>query len=307
MDLAVAGGLGLAGGGLLFGLGGDPVRRGLGDPGVPLDGGGVRDGEVLDVAGRVDDLLDLQGVDDQPELLHLQSGGGPGLAGEPLAVADHVLDGESADDRPQVSGEDVVDALADQFLLVQEAAGGVGDGDVVVADLEDDHALDPDRDALRGDALDVQFGLVEVQREPPDALQARRDEGPPAGDDPEAQPVTDPLGAVAGTGDDQCLVRFGHPPHELEERDHDHHGRGDRPGDDESHGSTPPSGAGDAPKWIVRPGGSQGKGSDVTHRHKVVTGGSADRHRPAGRPVDDPADRRSARRPAGRQGPIGAT
>ena len=127
---------------------------------------------LRDVAGRVLDLLDLQRVDDQAELLHLGARRLAGQLGELLAVADHLLDRHVADDGAEVAGEHVVDPLVHLGLLVEEAAGRVGDGREVVADLVDDDAADAERDALVGDALDGQVGLAQVEREPPDDLDA---------------------------------------------------------------------------------------------------------------------------------------
>ena len=137
------------------------------------DGGGVRAAEVLDVAGRVLDLLDLQRVDDQAELLHLGARRLTGELGELLAVADHLLDRHVADDGAEVAGEHVVDPLVHLGLLVEEPAGGVGDRREVVADLVDDDAADAERDALVGDAVDGQLGLAQVEGQPPHGLDAR--------------------------------------------------------------------------------------------------------------------------------------
>src|SRR5207302_10755998 len=68
----------------------------------------------------------------------LRTAGGPGLPGELLPVPDHVLDRQPAHDGPQMTGEDVVHTLRHQLLLVQEAAGRVGDRHEVVAHLEDE-------------------------------------------------------------------------------------------------------------------------------------------------------------------------
>jgi hypothetical protein len=48
-----------------------PIGLGLGDAGLGGDGCGGGTTEVGDVAGCFVALLDLQGVDDQPELFHL--------------------------------------------------------------------------------------------------------------------------------------------------------------------------------------------------------------------------------------------
>ena len=199
-----------------------------------LDGGGVRAAEVLDVAGRVLDLLDLQRVDDQAELLHLGARRLAGQLGELLAVADHLLDRHVADDGAQVTGEDVVDPLVHLVLLVEEAAGRVGDRREVVADLVDDHAADAERDALVRDAVDGQVGLAQVEREPPHGLHAGEHERALAGDDLEAEALLERVGGVLvpEAGDDQGLVRLGHAPHGLEDDDGDDDGDDRRADDD---------------------------------------------------------------------------
>jgi hypothetical protein len=235
LDHALAPGLGLEGVGALLGGGRLPVGVGLGDARLPGHGGGVGQGQVPDVAGRVVDLLDLEGVDDQAELLHLRPRRLAGQRGQLLPVPDHLLDRHVADDGPQVAGEHVVDPGVHLLLLVEEAAGGVGDRDVVVADLEDDHALDPERDALVGHALDRQRGLAQVERQPPDRLDARQHQRALAGDDAEAHALAGPLGrrVLAQAGDDQGLVGLGDPPHELEDREQDDQADDDAPGQDQ--------------------------------------------------------------------------
>jgi hypothetical protein len=106
-------------------------------------------------------------------------------------------------------------------LLIQETPGRVGDGHQVVAHLEDDDALDVNRDSLTGHAVDRQVRLVQVEREPAHHLHPGEHERPPAGDDPEAHPLVDAVLAVLGAGDQQRLVGLGHPPHRLEHGDQD--------------------------------------------------------------------------------------
>ncbi len=72
-DLGVPFVLGLVAERFLPGLGRGLLRLGLGDLGVPLHGGLVGCGQGGDVARTtVVDGLDLQGVDDQADLLHLR-------------------------------------------------------------------------------------------------------------------------------------------------------------------------------------------------------------------------------------------
>ena len=165
LDRRIAHRLRLERGRLLLLFGGFAVRVRLVDPGLAGHRGRMGATEVRDVAGGVVDLLDLQRVDDETELLHLDARRLAGQRGELLAVADHLLDGHVADDRPQVTGEHVVHALVHLLLLVEEASGRVGDRREVVADLEDHDALDPERDALVGHALDRELDSAQVERE----------------------------------------------------------------------------------------------------------------------------------------------
>src|SRR5450759_4068554 len=110
-----------------------PGDRGLvgnsaGDAGILLDRGLVRDGQILDVVRRAGDRLDLEAVDDKSEGLHLNRAALAHLLGELVLVADHLLDGHRAGNRPQVADENVLD-LGLEFLgrAIQEAASGVGD------------------------------------------------------------------------------------------------------------------------------------------------------------------------------------
>ena len=93
-----------------------------------------------------------------------------------------------------MAGEHVVHPVVHLVLLVEEAAGGVGDRRVVVAHLEDHHALDPEGDALVGDAVDAQLGLSKVEREAAHRLHAGDDERALAGDDLEAEALGHALG-----------------------------------------------------------------------------------------------------------------
>jgi len=181
----------------------------------------VRGGQGLDVPGRILDLLDLQRVDGQSELLHLVARGGPGLLGQPLAVADHLLDRQAAHDRAQVSGQDVVHPAVHLALLVQEPPGGVGDRHPVVAHLEDHHALDVHRDALLGDAVHGQVASFRSS----DSLRTAWTTGMTRVPRPvtirKPIPLVDALGAVACARDQERLVRLGHPPHDPEQDDQD--------------------------------------------------------------------------------------
>ena len=219
-----------------------PVRLRLGDAGLLLHLGGVRGRQVLDVAGGVVDLLDLQGVDDEAKLLHLLAGVAPRGLGEGLPLPDHLLHGEAADDGAEMALEDVLDLLFELDLrLVEEAPGGVGDRGEVVADLVDDDRLDADRDALGRHAGDVELGLVGIEGEVADALDTGHDEGTLAGDDLEAEALGDALdGVLVEARDDERLVGLGDPPHRTEQQE-DQHQRHDHNATDDgqrTHGST---------------------------------------------------------------------
>jgi hypothetical protein len=185
--------------------------------------------------------VDLQRVDDQAQLLHLRAAGGPGLPGELLPVADHVLDRQPAHDRTEMTREHVVHPLRHQLLLVQEAAGRVGDRHEVVAHLEDDHAPHLQRNALVGHAVDVQFGLVEVEGESAYRLHARQHERAAPGDDAEPQALFQPFGPMLRTGNDQRFIGLRDTPHELEEHDNEDQCEDDGPRDDaDDHRHAPP-------------------------------------------------------------------
>jgi hypothetical protein len=96
-------------------------------------------------------------------------------------------------------------------------------------------ALDAERNALVGHALDRQRGLAQVQRQPPDRLDARQYQRALAGDDTEAHALAGPLwrGVLAQAGDDQGLVGLGDPPHELEDREQDGQAGDDNTGQDQ--------------------------------------------------------------------------
>ena len=108
-------------------------------------------------------------------------------------------------------GEDVVHLHVHLLFLVEEAAGCVGDRLEVVGDLVDHDRLDAHLDALRGDAVEVELGLVDVERQAADGLEPRDVERALADDDLEPEPGLLLLGALVGarTRDDERLVRLG--------------------------------------------------------------------------------------------------
>ena len=118
-------------------------------------------GDVVDVAGGVLDLLDLERVDHDAQLLHLAVAAVFHLRGQTVSLADDLLDGEAADDGAEVAGEDAAHQLLHLILLGQEATRRVGDGDGVVTDLEGSDGADVEADALGRDAVLGDLGLLE--------------------------------------------------------------------------------------------------------------------------------------------------
>ena len=72
-----------------------------------------------------------------------------------------------------MAGEDVVHLHVHLLLLLEEAPRRVRDRLEVVGDLVDHDRLDADRDALRRHAVEVELGLVDVERQPAHLLEAR--------------------------------------------------------------------------------------------------------------------------------------
>ncbi len=217
LDLGVADRLGDLGLSRLLLRDGGLVRLGTGNAGVLLDLGLVRHRQVLDICRGAGDGLDLEAVDDEPEGLHLDGAPLPDLLGELVLVADHLLDCHRSGDGPEMADEDVHD-LGLELLrrAVQEAASGIGDRAVVVADLVDDHAAQVQADLLLADAWHGDFALVGHEREGSDLDQARHHESASACNDPEAH--TFHVATTHG-GDDQGLVRFRDPPRGSEPDD----------------------------------------------------------------------------------------
>lgn len=144
--------------GLLL-LGGRLVGMGAGDPGLAGHRRGERCGDVVDVPGRVLDLLNLERVDHDAQLLHFAVAAVLDLLGEAIALANDLLHGQAADDRTEVTGEDPPDQLLHVVLFGQEPSRHVGDGGGVVADLEGGDGPDVKPDPLGGDAVfgDLRF------------------------------------------------------------------------------------------------------------------------------------------------------
>ena len=182
---------------------------GLGDLGIALHGrlmGCSQGGDVARAA--VVDRLDLERVDDQADLFHLRLGGVEDLLGQPLALADDLLDGHGADDRAQVAGEDPSGQHRHVILVLEEAPGRVGDALVVVADLEGDDRPAQQGDPLLGHALLGHLGLLHGQGQRADPGPDRQDEGAVPGDDPERQTVF----GVRFAADQHRLVGRGNVP-----------------------------------------------------------------------------------------------
>jgi hypothetical protein len=163
---------------LRFLLAGFAVAGSLRDASSHVDLGQVRLGHLLDVAGRVPDPGDLEGVDLETHHLHVGAGGVEHLGGEGLALADQLLDRERPDDASDVAREDFVDPVLHRVGIVQEPLGGVGDGDVVRPHLESDDAFDLHWDPLGGGALDGHQRVVQVERQVASPLQNRDHEDP---------------------------------------------------------------------------------------------------------------------------------
>ena len=212
-DGGLPGELGFGPGRLLLLLRSLLVPLGGGDPGGRRHGGGMGCGQVGDVAGRVLDLLDLQTVDHDAEFLHLGVAAVLDLLGHLVALADDLLDGQAADDRAQMAGEDAAAQLFHPVLLGQEAPGGIGDRGGVVAHLEHRHRPDPERYALGGDALLQKLRLPQGQRQHPGLLLDRQHERAVAGDDAELRRTV----LVLGAGDEQRLVGGRNVPEEHQD------------------------------------------------------------------------------------------
>jgi len=76
----------------------------------------------------------------------------------------HVLDRHATDDCPEVAGEEFVDGGPHAVgVLLEEAAGGIGDRGEIVTDLVSHDALDLQRDRLIGDGIDDQPSRTDVQ------------------------------------------------------------------------------------------------------------------------------------------------
>src|SRR5205085_9939217 len=102
------------------------------------------------------------------------------------------------------------------LFLLEEAAGRVRNRLEVVRDLVDHDGFHADADALGRYALEVELGLVDVEREAAHLLQAWHDPGALADDDLEAETGRISLRAAMGAvaGDDQRFVRLGNPVQE---------------------------------------------------------------------------------------------
>ena len=104
------------------------------------------------------------GVDRQAEPLHLARRRLARRLRQRVAVPDHVLDRHRPDDRAQMAGEHVVHLHVHLVFLVEEAPRGVRDRLVVVGDLVDHDRANPDADSLCRHAVEVELGLVDVER-----------------------------------------------------------------------------------------------------------------------------------------------
>ena len=161
------------------------VGRGLDHTRVTRDSRNALLAEELDVVRLVGEALDGERVD-------LQAAGGEVALGrvlhlleQLLAVADELLDGQRADDRPERSFQHVLDDRVDLFWLgVEESLCGIAQRFDVTSDLEGGDALDLDFDALAGHSVrQLHADLARSQLELADAVEQRPDERTATDDD----------------------------------------------------------------------------------------------------------------------------
>jgi hypothetical protein len=241
-DLGVGDGLRRGGRSCLLLLRRRSIRLGGRNPGVALDCGLVRCGEVLDVAAGIVDLLDLQRVDLQAERLHLLGGRAARLRRHPGAVADDLLHRQATQDRAEVAREELVHRRRHRLLgLAEEAARRIRDLARRVPDLVDDDAANAHRHALARDALHRQVRLLGVQRELAHGLETGQDERALSDRDLVARSLRVPLARHdaadrAGAGDDERLVRLRHAPGELDQAGNEPDGDDEGYDDDDQDG-----------------------------------------------------------------------
>src|ERR1019366_7488451 len=142
-------------------------------------------GDVIDVAGRILNLLDLQRVDDDAELLHLTVTSLFDLLGETVTLTDDLFDGQAADDGTKVTGKDAAHQFLHVVLLGKEPPCRVGDRRRVIPDLERGDRPDMQPDPLSGDAILGDFGLLKGKGEKTGLLLDREDEASVPRDDAE--------------------------------------------------------------------------------------------------------------------------
>jgi hypothetical protein len=142
----------------------------------------------------------------------------------------------------RLTGEELVHRRGHRLLvLAEKTAGGVGDLARRVPDLVDDDAAHADRHALARHGLHRQVGLLGVERQLANGLQARQDECALPHGDLVARRLRIALAREhaadrAGSGDDERLVRLRDAPGELDQPGDEPHRHDDGHSDDDQNG-----------------------------------------------------------------------
>jgi hypothetical protein len=171
--------------------------------------------DVLNVSGRVLQILDLQGIHHEPQFFHLHAAGTADLRTELVPLADNLLHGHAADDGAQVALKDVV-YLAFHFgLLAQEPPRRIRDKGRRIANLVNDHTFHNHLDALGGNAGNLELGFVQGERQGAHRLEAGKDQRPFTRDDFEIHACPRFKGATGQPGNNEGFIGFRHLPHQF--------------------------------------------------------------------------------------------